>query len=38
MDNLFKDKKQIEELFNNGITFWKNPSEVYRYDLGGSNV
>ena len=33
-----EDLVQIEELFNNGITFWKNPSEVYRYDLGGSNV
>ena len=33
-----EDLVQIEELFNNGITFWKNPNEVYRYDLGGSNV
>lgn len=33
-----EDLVQIEELFNSGITFWKNPSEVYRYDLGGSNV
>lgn len=33
-----EDLVQIEELFNSGITFWKNPNEVYRYDLGGSNV
>lgn len=30
--------EEILNIFNNGITFWKNPSEIYRYDLGGSNV
>ena len=32
------DEKTICNIFDKGITFWKNPNEVYRYDLGGSNV
>lgn len=29
---------EIKAMFNNGITIWKNPSEIYRYDLGAENV
>lgn len=29
--------EEIKNIFNNGVTYWKNPSEMYRYDLGGSN-
>ncbi len=29
--------EEIKAIFNNGVTYWKNASEMYRYDLGGSN-
>ena len=29
---------EIKSMFNNGITIWKNPDEIYRYDLGAQNV
>ena len=29
---------EIKSMFNNGITIWKNPNEIYRYDLGAENV
>lgn len=28
-----RDSKKIAEIYDNGITFWRNPSEVGRYDL-----
>ena len=31
------DKAAIYNIFNSGITFWKNPSQIYRYDLGSQN-
>lgn len=30
------DKKIIDDIFNNGITFWKNPTEVDNYSLNNS--
>ena len=32
------DKAAIYNIFNSGVTFWKNPSQIYRYDLGSQNV
>lgn len=32
-----EDLMEIKALFNEGITIWKNPSTIYRYDLGSSN-
>lgn len=32
-----EDLLEIESIFNEGITFWKNANEIYRYDLGGQN-
>ena len=29
---------EIKAMFNNGVTIWKNPDEIYRYDLGAQNV
>ena len=31
------DKAAIYDIFNSGVTFWKNPSQIYRYDLGSQN-
>ena len=31
------DKAAIYNIFNSGVTFWKNPSQIYRYDLGSQN-
>ena len=30
------DAKKIAEIYDNGITFWRNPSEIGRYDLDNS--
>ena len=32
------DKAAIYNIFNSGVTFWKNPSQIYRYDLGSQNI
>ena len=31
------DKAAIYNIFNSGVTFWKIPSQIYRYDLGSQN-
>ena len=33
-----ENMSEIKAMFNNGITIWKNPDEIYRYDLGAQNV
>ena len=33
-----ENMSEIKAMFNNGITIWKNPEEIYRYDLGAQNV
>lgn len=32
------DKAAIYNIFNSGVTFWKTPSQIYRYDLGSQNI